>query len=110
MFELIEKLRAKPERVKKQIAFSVAFFLVGIIFVVWLGVIFPNWRGEQTKQDNVAKLEPSPISSFRETLSSSFKTLGSEFSRLKAAVSSFSTSPEHYSATSTNAVGTSTSE
>ena len=41
MFPLIEKLRQKPSRTKKQIAFVVSFLLAGVIFVIWLSIIYP---------------------------------------------------------------------
>ena len=56
MFDLIEKLRAKPDKTKRRIAFLVAFFIAGIIFIVWLGVVYPNFRNKQAKEDNVSKL------------------------------------------------------
>ncbi len=110
MFELIERLRAKSESTKKKIAFLAAFSLAGIIFIIWLSVVYPDWKNNQSKEDSVSKLEPSPISAFEETLSNSFSAIGGEFNKLKASISSFSTSPEYYSTTSTNVMGTTTGE
>ena len=49
MFDLIEKLRQKPNRTKKLIAFLGALLFVGIIFVIWLSVILPDFEHSQTK-------------------------------------------------------------
>ena len=46
MFNALEKLRQKPESVKKQIAFAVALSFAGIIFLVWLTVVYPDLRKE----------------------------------------------------------------
>jgi len=57
MFNFIEKLRQKPDKTKKKVAFLSALFLCGIIFVVWLSVIFPGFREDQAKKQAVQKLE-----------------------------------------------------
>ena len=102
MFQLIDKLRKKPDSTKKQIAFLVALFVAGIIFVIWLSVIYPDWRKEEIKESNIAKIEPSPLSSFGSNFANGLTSIKEQFSKLKESAASFSTSPEYYSATSTN--------
>jgi hypothetical protein len=92
MFNLIEKLRRKPEKTKKLIAFSTALSFTGIIFVVWLSVVFPDFRKSQQKEDTIAKLEPSPITTFGETIGTGFSAIGEQFSKLKESVSSMTSS------------------
>lgn len=91
MFEIIEKLRQKPDRTKKQIAFLVAFLLTGIIFIIWLSVIYPSFRQDQKKLDAVAKIEPSPLQALGETFSTGASALGEEFGKLRETISSFTT-------------------
>lgn len=100
MFGLIEKLRVKPDRAKKQIAFLIAFLFAGIIFVVWLSAIFPSWRQGQLKEAAASNLEPSPISTFIGTFSSGISAISAEFGQLKDSISSFSTAPAYYNSTS----------
>ena len=106
MFNFLEKLRAKPERVKKQMAFLISFLIVGIIFVVWLSVIYPDFRQNQLTEQKVKNFEPNPASSFSATFSSGISAIKEQFNKIKESISSFSTKPAYYSASTT--VGTST--
>jgi hypothetical protein len=90
MFNLIEKLRQKSDRTKKQIAFLTAFFIVGVIFVVWLSVIYPDFRQAQSQEARVSSLEPSPLSSFSDSVSSGVSSIKEKFSEIKTSVSSLS--------------------
>ncbi len=101
MFQLIEKLRGKPDRTKKQVAFLAALLVAGLIFVVWLTTIYPDFRQTQTQEDKVANLEPSPLGAFASQLSSGISAIKDKFSQIKSSVTSFTTEAIHYSATST---------
>ncbi len=103
MFDYLEKLRKKPERVKKQIAFLISFAIVGVIFVVWLTVIYPDFRQNEEASAVLASTTPSPISAFSDTFSSGISAISEEFSRIKESISSFSSGSVYYNATSTNA-------
>ena len=108
MFEFIEKLRQKPDRTKKQIAFLSALFLAGLIFVVWLSVIYPDFKRGQQKEDAVSKLEPSPLSTFGETISTGISAMGDQFSKLKESISSITNNSAYYSTTTDSTAGVST--
>lgn len=101
MFELIERLRRKPDRTKKQVAFLAALFVAGVIFVIWLSVIYPDFRKRQKNIDRVANLEPSPLGTLGETFRTGFSAIGEQFTSLKESVSSITSSPAYYSTTST---------
>ena len=102
MFEIIEKLRQKSPRVKKQIAFLTSFSLAGIIFVIWLSVIFPDFRQTQANEQKVSNLEPSPISTFGQTFGAGISAIKDQFGKLKNGISSFSTDPAYYSASTSD--------
>jgi hypothetical protein len=108
MFEILEKLRAKPDAAKKRFAFLTALSFAGIIFVIWLSIIYPDFQKTET-QKKVEEKKISPISGFTDTVSSGFSALSEQFLSLKASISSFSTSPIYYSATSSES-STSTKE
>ena len=91
MFNFLEKLRAKPDRVKKQIAFLTAFFMVGVIFVVWLSVIYPNFRRAQDQEARVSSMEPSPLSTFTDSFVSGVSGIKEKIDEVKESVSSFAT-------------------
>ncbi len=101
MFELIERLRNKSDRTKKQVAFFVSIFIAGMIFIVWLSVIYPDFRKRQKKNDEVSNLEPSPLGTITETFVTAFSAIGEQFADLKESVSYITTSPAYYSTTST---------
>ena len=101
MFDFLEKLRAKPEKIKKQISFLVAFAFAGLVFVVWLSVVYPKFSQKETSSKKEAVSQGSPLSSLTETFSSGFSALSEQFSQLKNAVSSFSSPTADVPATST---------
>ena len=102
MFDLIEKLRAKPEKTKTKIAFLSAFLVTGVIFVFWIGIIFPSWKNSQTPQNVVENKEPSPFDSLNTILSKSFKSIGEELNQLKNETSTFSKDLQGVSTSSTD--------
>lgn len=93
MFQTIEKLRSKPESAKKRIAFLIAFLISGLIFVVWLTIIFPDFKKTQDKESSIAKSGVSPISAFSDAISSSYGAVSSQISKIKEAVGALN-SPE----------------
>ena len=109
MFNLLEKLRQKPAHIKKQVAFLVSFSVAGVIFVVWLSVIYPDFRERQSKEQKISSVEPSPVSSFGQTLTAGISSIKEQFGQLKNAVSSFTADPAHYSASTTDKNMTATS-
>jgi hypothetical protein len=100
MLDFLENLRNKPARLKKQIAFLVALTLAGVIFVIWLSVIYPNWRADQVTTPTPT--EPSPLSLFSTKFSAGLSAVSDQFSKIKDVISSFSTSPTFYVSSSTN--------
>jgi cytoskeletal protein RodZ len=104
MFELLEKLREKPDHKKKQIAFLLSLFIVGIIFVIWLSVIYPDFKNESLIDDKVSKLEPSPLGTFSETFKTGISAIGEQVTKLKESVSNIATD------LASSSIATSTSE
>lgn len=89
MFQYIEKLREKPDSTKKRVAFLGAFMVSGIIFVVWLSVLYPSWRNQERKEEAASKIEPSPLSGFAGNISQGFSSMRGEFSKIKESMSFF---------------------
>lgn len=83
MFNLLEKIRQKPESAKKRIAFLTAFFISGIIFVVWLSIIYPDARQGQIRNETVSKLEPSPVGTFVDTFKTGLGAIGEQIGKMK---------------------------
>ncbi len=102
MFQTIEKLRGKPERTKKQIAFGGALLFAGIIFVIWLTVVYPSLKQEKNLGDKVNETKKSPVTSFKETFSAGVSGIGEQFKNIKEAISGFSVMPEYYTSTSSD--------
>lgn len=110
MFKTLEKIRQKPDSVKKQIAFFTALSFVGIIFGIWFSVVYPDLKQEKFQGDKVKNLEKSPTESLGETLGSGASSLGEEFNKIKDLFTSFSVSPTYYSATTTSKISSTTEE
>ena len=100
MFELLEKLRAKPASTKKQIAFFVAFCFALVILGIWLTVVYPDFTHTKSQEDSVSKLVPSPTASFMDTVSNNLGEIWSDVGKIKDSVA-FPTGPELYVATTT---------
>lgn len=102
MFELIERIRQKPDSSKKRIALSVAFGFTMIIFIIWLSVVYPDFKDTEDRNKRVAEIkEVTPISNVSTTFSSGFSGIKDQFKSIIDSLKSFSTSPEYYSASST---------
>jgi hypothetical protein len=100
LFDLLEKLRQKPDHTKRQIAFLTALLLAGIIFAIWLSVIYPDFRHIQAKEEQVSKLEPSPLATFGQTFITGISAMEEEFGKLKNSIlSTISTDAIYYSTT-----------
>lgn len=89
MFKLIENLRTKPESTKKQVAFLVALSFSGLIFVIWLSVIYPEWRKGEKKEEKVVSSEPHPLAGFMANLSTGIGGMKEQFSEIKKSISFF---------------------
>ena len=110
MFELIEKLRQKPDRTKKQIASVISLLLSGIIFVVWLSVIYPNFKQNQKQEIKARENSEGPLSGISQTVSGGVGSIRNQFSKMKEMISSFSTAPAYFISTSTKSSATSSNE
>jgi len=86
MFNFLENIISKPLEVKKRIAFLTAFAFAGFIFVIWLSVVYPDFKNDESaKTANDTKAE-SPIDTFSGALSEGFYSISSEFSKVKEIV------------------------
>ena len=111
MFNFLENLRQKPVSVRKRVAFLTALSIAGLIFVVWLSVIYPDFYTDQTQQAKAKVVEPSPVSTFGDTMRSGLAKIGAQFGELKNTLSSFTTmtaTTTYYSSTTTDSTSIST--
>lgn len=56
MYDLIERLKQKPEHHRRRVAFGVSGGITAIIFILWASVILPN----DTRQVALQKQESKP--------------------------------------------------
>lgn len=115
MFNLIEKLRQKPERAKKRIAFLIAGSFSAVIGFVWLSVIYPDLRFVENQKQSASVNQTSPTSSFFENILEGFSGVKKQLGDVKNLVGSISTTtfvsnPEEDISTSSVEFGTSTEE
>lgn len=102
MFELLEKLRQKPESTKQKVAFLTAFSFAGLIFVIWLSVIYPDWRQVEKKEAAASKNEPGPLAGFSNNFSDGFQNLKKQFTELKNSAASYVGEVQISNSTTTN--------
>ncbi|MFZ2620886.1 MAG: hypothetical protein WAX85_00700 [Minisyncoccia bacterium] len=96
MFELIEKIRQKSDRTKKRIAFLISFTIAGIIFVIWILIIFPDFRKKQEQESKATSYDKTPLSSLSSTFSNGLKSIGEQFQKIKESFSLLKSEPLHY--------------
>ena len=95
MFDLIEKLREKPESSKKKIAFLTSFTLAGLIFVVWLSVIYPDFSFSEKQRQTANANDTGMFSSFITNMKDGISGIKSQIDSVKETISSIATST-HY--------------
>ncbi len=89
MYNFLEKIRNKPDRTKKQMAFVTAFCFAGVIFIVWFSIIYPNWHQAQNKENLASQLEPGPLETLGGIISTGVSSISDEVDKAKNTISSF---------------------
>ena len=88
MFNYIEKLRQKNDKVKNRIAFMVSFTFAGIIIFIWITAIYPNIQKQKEINDRISAIEPSPFSTFFSIFSQGSSVVNEQISKIKEASTS----------------------
>ncbi len=108
MFRLIEKLRQKPDRVKKMIALGTAFVFSSSIFIVWLTVIYPDFRNSKEQVAAVSEISETPVNNITSALADGLLEISKSFGEIKEMIGSLSsTSTAYYVGTSTSSISSS---
>ncbi|MES3005299.1 MAG: hypothetical protein V4690_04345 [Patescibacteria group bacterium] len=103
MFELIEKLRSKPEATKKRVALLGALLFSLCIFGVWLSVVFPQIKNPPVVEEK-GPATPSPLSAFTDNIADGFSSLQETFSDAKDSLTGVISELEQQSNVSTTTV------
>jgi hypothetical protein len=99
MFDLIERLRQKPEKTKKRIAFSVAFSFSLTILIVWFTVLYPDFNND--KSGEVANVSSSgPVENIGDIFRAGFAKVGEAISEVKSTMSDIASTTSTYYGTS----------
>ncbi len=103
MFDLIENLRQKPDRVKKKIAFSISFSFCLVVFVVWLTVIYPDFKDKQKRKSASSISSSTPVDTLASVFTSSFSKINNQVKQAKQTIQEAlsSSTPFYYQATGT---------
>lgn len=89
MNNFLEQIRKKPDTTKKWYAFAGALTFSGIIFLMWLTVIMPDFTAEQRQKNAALAKEPSPLDTLKETFSMGANAIGSQVDELKDTTETF---------------------
>lgn len=110
MFKYIEKIRTKDDRIKKQIAFVIAFTFSSILFVLWLTVFLPQFEQSQEAESRAQAADEakSPVNNFIDALSAGVGQIKENFDDAKNVIGEMATSSIYYAADSgeTNSIST----
>lgn len=106
MFDVLEKLRQKPEPTRRRIALLSAFSITLVIFIVWMTVIMPDWTQNQNKQAEALSSQPSPWSAISANFATGMQGITAGWSVLHTLAGSFDSGTDHYVATTTVATST----
>jgi hypothetical protein len=115
VFNLIEKLRQKPDGAKKRIAFLASFSFSVLILGIWFSVIYPDFKFKEKQKQSASVNQASPASSFFENILEGFSGVKKQLGDVKNLVGSISTTtfvsnPEVDISTSSVEFATSTEE
>jgi hypothetical protein len=115
VFNLIEKLRQKPDGAKKRIAFLASFSFSVLILGIWFSVIYPDFKFKEKQKQSASVNQASPASSFFENILEGFSGVKKQLEDVKDLVGSISTTtfvsnPEEDISTSSVEFATSTDE
>jgi cytoskeletal protein RodZ len=83
MFNVIEDLREKGDNTKKRIAFLLALLFSGIIFVIWLTVIYPNFVNQKKEESALNENKEGPVTNFTDTISRGIFSIEKQIQGLK---------------------------
>lgn len=81
MFQSIEKLRRKPDNLKRSIALWVTIVLFALVVFVWLSSV--NIVNIKKEEKELGQKAPSPISAIKESVSSIFRNADEEVDSIK---------------------------
>ncbi len=95
MFDLIEKIRNKPERAKKRIAFLTALSFSSVIAVIWLSVIYPDLRFVENQKQSAAAVESGPTESFFRNIKEGFSGAKQQIDNIKESISGIASTTKH---------------
>jgi len=105
MLDFLDKIREKPNRAKKRIAFFTAFTLTGIIFIFWFVAIYPSFKEQNAIDKKISKLESSPIESVGSVFGENFNKIKEQFGKIKEIGSNFTAEVDYYTANATTTDG-----
>ncbi|MFZ2523072.1 MAG: hypothetical protein WAW92_01665 [Minisyncoccia bacterium] len=108
MFEYLDKVRKKDEKIKKRIAFYVALACAAFIFIIWLTVSVPQIKNEKRAQDAIASTTKSPLSNFMAIISNGLIEAQKNVSEIKSAINVLSSTTAYYYSTTSSETASST--
>ncbi len=109
MFEFIERLRQKSDKTKKRIAFLSAFCFVGLILVMWLTIVYPDFSFVQKQKQTASVGDTGMFDSFFANITEGFGGIKNQIQSMKDMFYSVSTST-HYTLTDESTTTISTEE
>ncbi len=95
VFNLIEKLRQKPEGAKKRIAFLASFSFSVLILGIWFSVIYPDFKFKEKQKQSAAAVESGPTESFFKNIKDGFSGAKEQIDIIKQSVSNIASSTKH---------------
>lgn len=92
MAGLIERLRNKPPKTRKRVAFGTSAAVTSLIFVMWLTVLnhgfVDNGIEAQQLDTNTTQQTASPLSAFSDNAATAFRELKNSFREIEGATTS----------------------
>jgi predicted PurR-regulated permease PerM len=90
MFNWLENMRNKSSGTQRLWAFGISLFIVGIIFVIWLAVIFPNFLHNQdmVAKNNQVQQYVTPSQNIWGTIGSLWSGVTSQYNNLQQSMKS----------------------
>jgi hypothetical protein len=81
MKKFIEKLRSKPEHIRKNILYATTFSVTGLILIIWIYSLVSHLSSPETRE--AFRNDLKPLTVIKDNLSDAYQNITADLSKIK---------------------------
>ncbi|HEY4714966.1 MAG TPA: hypothetical protein VIH31_00460 [Candidatus Paceibacterota bacterium] len=81
MQKFLEKLRSKPEHIRKNILYIATFSITGIIVIIWIYSLANHFSAPETKE--AFRNDLKPLTVIKDNLTDTYQSISADLSKIK---------------------------